>query len=78
MIASVSYMELSICQRWAEEVIHYYVREYKRLPANASDAETAVYKAYEKGYMSHIGPWKFIEKYMDLIVDQIGFIVEVE
>ena len=75
---NVSYFKLYKCQQIAEEANRYWMDEYNELPTNVIDAEIAVRKAYEKGCFSLIESWEFVEKYMELIVDQIGFIVEAE
>lgn len=73
---NISYMELVEYQSIAVEVIAYYKIEFGSAPVNASEAEHAVRWAYNDGRLNCDKSWLEIEPYLDLIVDQIGFIVE--
>ena len=72
----LSYMELYICQQYAAEAIQYYEEEYHHTPLNASDAEEAVWECYHNGWFTGRESEEYIERYIGVIVDQIGFMVE--
>lgn len=73
---NISYMELVECQSIAVEAVAYYRIEFGSVPVNASEAEHAVRWAYNDGRLNCDKSWLEIEPYLDLIVDQIGFIAE--
>lgn len=73
---NISYMELVECQSIAAHAAAYFKCEFGKLPANASEAENAVRWAYVEERLNCDKSWRTIKPYLNLIVDQIGYIVE--
>lgn len=75
---SVSYGELAEIQQFAKASIEYWSERRGNVPANPDEAEMAVRCAYGECWIDTDEPWKHIEERLELIINQIGLMVEDE
>ena len=73
---NISYGELAEIQYFAEHAIAFWKREFGCTPMNPDEAEQAVRRAYVEEWIDTKEPWKYLKERLELIVEQIGFMVE--
>ena len=75
---NISYGELAEIQQFAKASIEYWSERRGNVPANPDEAEMAVRCAYGECWIDTDEPWKYIEERLELIINQISFMVEDE
>ena len=76
---AIYYSDLVECQEYAEEAVALWKETHNEPPMNVDEAEEAVRKAWQDEWSTNNKKrsWRYIKERLQLIVDQIGFMVEV-
>ena len=76
MEQNLSWGEIIICQRIADEVADNYRMKHGRYPMDAGEAQEAVRDAHRRCVLSDVLEPEELESYMEQIVSMIGIMAE--